>query len=84
MVKLLKHFKNLLVAIMTKLFNPLHPHNPAEDSVVVFEWIDAGVFTGDMLEHINLEEFEEYCNRWLRSIKAEQKAKRDERISNIL
>ena len=55
------------------LFNNFHPHDPKKDTSEVCDWIDAGVFSGDLLHTCDLEEFKKYIERWGRAIKDHEK-----------
>ena len=54
------------------LFDPRHPFNAQEDTKEVCEWIDAGIFSGDLLHVCDIEEFKEYVERWNRAIKEQE------------
>ncbi len=67
---------------MNGLFNPFHCHDSANDSKEIFEWIDAGIFTGDMLYLCNVEEFENYIGRWQRAIENHKKIETEEKTND--
>lgn len=60
------------------IINQFHPHNPEEDVVDICEWIDAGIFSGDLLYCCDLEKFENYVDRWKRAITDQKKMEEDD------
>jgi len=56
-----------------ELFNPVHFHDGKKDTHEVCEWIDAGIFSGDLLYVCDLPEFKEYLGRWQRAVDEHEK-----------
>lgn len=59
------------------LINQTHLHDPEKDTFEVCEWIDAGIFSGDLLYTTNVELFKKYLGRWTRAVEAHQETLND-------
>lgn len=60
------------------IINPFHNHDPENDTMEILEWIDAGIFSGDLLYCVDTIELKRKFERFLRAIKDHEETLRKE------
>ena len=61
------------------IINKFHPHEPKQDALDICEWLDAGMFSGDLLYTTDIDMLKKYVGRWDRAIDEHKKAIKGEK-----